>query len=75
MICVVKIEWDSEARVYVATSDDVPGLATEHEKADSLMRKVMELVPELLLLNRRPAATKVRFELKRDETLPLASAA
>jgi hypothetical protein len=75
MICIVKVNWDPEAHVYVATSDDVPGLATEHENADALMRKVMELAPELLLLNRRPHATKVRFELKRDEALPLASAA
>ncbi len=75
MNCIVKIEWDSEAQVYVATSDDVPGLGTEHADADALMRKVLELVPELLLLNRRPPVTRVRFELKRDETLPLASAA
>ena len=25
----VRAEWDEEARVWVATSDDVPGLATE----------------------------------------------
>lgn len=75
MICIVRIDWDPEAHVYVATSDDVPGLATEHESADALIQKVMELVPELLLLNRRPQASKVRFEVKRDESLPLASAA
>jgi predicted RNase H-like HicB family nuclease len=27
----IRAEWDEEARVWVATSDDVPGLATEGE--------------------------------------------
>ena len=73
MICTVSIDWDPDAQVYVATSEDVPGLATEHENADALIQKVVELVPELLLLNNRPHASKIRFVLKRDE--PLASAA
>ena len=27
----IRVEWDEEAQVWVATSDDVPGLATEEE--------------------------------------------
>ena len=27
----VRAEWDNETRVWVASSDDVPGLATEEE--------------------------------------------
>jgi predicted RNase H-like HicB family nuclease len=34
---VVKAIWDDEARVWVATSDDVPGLATEAESIDVLL--------------------------------------
>lgn len=30
----MNIEWDEEAQVWVATSDDVQGLATEHHSFD-----------------------------------------
>ena len=43
--------WDKEAGVWVATSDDVPGLVTEAETQELLERKLVELVPELLLEN------------------------
>jgi len=41
----VKAEWDSEASVWVASSDDVPGLATG---ADTLVEKLKVVIPELL---------------------------
>lgn len=44
----VEAEWDPEAGVWVATSEDVPGLATEAETLESLMAKLRVLVPELL---------------------------
>ncbi len=40
-----------EARVYVATSDDVPGLVAEAATTDALHAKLAVLVPELLELN------------------------
>ena len=43
--------WDDEALVWVATSDDVPGLVTEAETQELLERKLVELIPELLLEN------------------------
>ncbi|MEL6381637.1 MAG: DUF1902 domain-containing protein [Cyanobacteria bacterium J06626_18] len=43
--------WDADAAVWVATSDDVPGLATEAESFESLQRKLRSVVPELLVLN------------------------
>ena len=49
---VVKAIWDDEARVWVATSDDVPGLATEAESIDVLLGKLRVMVPELLEANR-----------------------
>lgn len=45
---VVTAEWDEEARVWVAESDDVPGLITEAATSDELIRKLEKLVPELL---------------------------
>jgi len=43
--------WDDEARVWVASSEDVPGLATEAETAEALVAKLELLIPELLTLN------------------------
>lgn len=48
--CVHAI-WDEEARVWVASSEDVPGLATESETAEALVAKLESLIPELLMLN------------------------
>ncbi|MCK7514183.1 MAG: DUF1902 domain-containing protein [Desulfobacterales bacterium] len=36
----VRAEWDAEAGVWVATSDDVPGLATESETIEALIEKL-----------------------------------
>jgi predicted RNase H-like HicB family nuclease len=47
----IKAVWDSEAKVWVAESEDVPGLITEAESSDALLEKLRVLVPELLELN------------------------
>ena len=44
----VKAEWDAEAKVWVATSDDLPGLVTEAETVEALQRKLATMIPELL---------------------------
>ena len=36
----VRAEWDEEVRVWVATSDDVPGLATEGNNLDELIELI-----------------------------------
>lgn len=48
-----KIEaiWDREAQVWVAQSNDVPGLATEANDLESLTDKLKIIIPELLQLN------------------------
>jgi len=43
--------WDDEAKVWVATSDDVPGLATEAPTWDKLIPKLQSMIPELLDAN------------------------
>jgi hypothetical protein len=45
---VVEAFWDDEARVWVATSDDVPGLTTEAPTLDALVARVNAVAPELL---------------------------
>jgi predicted RNase H-like HicB family nuclease len=47
----ITAEWDPEAEVWVATSDDVPGLVTEDATIEGLLQSLKELVPELLRLN------------------------
>lgn len=47
----VVAEWDADAGVWVATSDDVPGLVTEHADFGVLQRNILELVPILLAEN------------------------
>ncbi len=47
----VKAIWDDEVSVWVATSEDVPGLVTEAATAEELESKLLVLVPELLELN------------------------
>ena len=44
----VKLTWDSEASVWVATSDDVPGLVLESDSYDALIEKVKIAIPELI---------------------------
>ena len=49
--CRVEAFWDSEAEVWVATSEDVPGLATEADTIETLTQKLRQMIPELMLLN------------------------
>ncbi len=48
---VITTTWDSEASVWIATSEDVPGLALESGSLDALIERVRVAVPELLALN------------------------
>lgn len=61
---VVRAEWDADAGVWVATSEDVPGLVTEAETIEALDTKLKNMVPELLEANGcLPADGQVDFEL------------
>ena len=43
--------WDTEAEVWVATSEEVTGLATEADTLENLNDKLRAMIPELLILN------------------------
>ncbi|MDR0905271.1 MAG: DUF1902 domain-containing protein [Oscillospiraceae bacterium] len=47
----VTLSWDTEADVWVATSEDIPGLVLESGSLDALIERVRNAVPELLTLN------------------------
>jgi predicted RNase H-like HicB family nuclease len=59
----VNAVWDADANVWVATSDDVPGLATEADTIEHLLERLRVMIPELLALNGRPVEAEVPFHL------------
>ncbi len=66
-VLVVRATWDGEAGVWVAESDDVPGLVTEAPTSDELFAKLRTLVPELLELNNcMPSGDDVLVKLLAD---------
>ncbi|WP_299489674.1 DUF1902 domain-containing protein [Acaryochloris sp. IP29b_bin.137] len=49
--CTVEAYWDDQASVWTASSEDVPGLATEADTLEALTEKLRDMIPELLQLN------------------------
>lgn len=49
---LVKAEWDAEASVWVATSDDVAGLVAEAPTLEKLRPKLLSMISDLIELNR-----------------------
>jgi hypothetical protein len=50
MELIVQVEYDNEARVWVAQNDAL-GLATEADTMEVLTYKLQEMIPELVELN------------------------
>ena len=75
----VQADWDADAGVWVATSEDVPGLATEAETIERLTDRLRSIIPELLEANGLLPSTShnqaIAFELTshRQELVTLAS--
>lgn len=62
---IVRAFWDAEVEVWVAESDDVPGLATGAATLDELVSKLSVMIPELLELNGHIAAPQLpSFEVR-----------
>jgi hypothetical protein len=57
-ILVIRATWDDVSRVWVAESDDIPGLITESDHEDALISKLRLMVPELLELNESPVRNR-----------------
>jgi len=70
MTCKIVLFWDSEAMVWVATSDDVPGFTLEDRSADSLISRSLLAAPELLEANcNYTGEIDFTFEMSRNERL------
>jgi hypothetical protein len=52
----INAKWDNEASVWVATSDDVIGLAIEASTMDALIERLKLIIPELIELNHQDMA-------------------
>lgn len=66
---IVTARWDDEAKVWVATSDDVLGLVTEAGSMDALVKKLQIIIPELLDANGYPDGDEeVLFQLNSELT-------
>ena len=66
MKCKVEAFWDAEVKVWVATSDDVPGLVTEADTLEILTTKLRKMIPELMMINEiipDNYTGKINFEL------------
>jgi predicted RNase H-like HicB family nuclease len=66
----VNAELDEEAAVWVASSEDVPGLATGADTLEALIEKLKVVIPELLEANGLLAAgiEDVPFAIKAEWT-------
>lgn len=62
---IVKLLWDEEACVWIATSGDIPGLVLESGSIDALIEKVKFAIPELLELNHVAQAERIHFIAER----------
>jgi hypothetical protein len=65
--------WDDDSEVWVAESDEVPGLIAEAESKTRLKEKLAVLVPELLELNtypfdpRKPLEIAIKYNRAEDD--------
>jgi hypothetical protein len=67
----VKLTWDSEAMVWIATSDDVPGLVLESGSFDALVERVRMAVPELIELNGKTNHEyRLKYLTEREDMVP-----
>ena len=48
---IINLLWDNEASVWVATSQNIPGLILESGSLDALIERIRFTAPELLSLN------------------------
>ena len=68
----IDLTWDAEAAVWVATSEDIPGLVLESGSFDALLERVRYAIPELLALNGPSnGPVTVTFQSTRQERLAI----
>lgn len=72
MELLIRMIWDPDASVWVAESDDVPGLVMESGSFDALLERVRFAIPELLKLNNSPQSSlRLNFVSERHEQVAI----
>ena len=69
----IQARWDDEASVWLATSEDVPGLVVEADTWPAMINEVQLVLPELLELSGQ-SHDKLSLTFKAEEHLDLAGA-
>ncbi len=68
MSYIIRFIWDDDAEVWIATSDDVPGLVLESGSFDALVERVKYVVPELIKMNgTAPGNYKLSYITERED--------
>ncbi len=62
-LILVKATWDPEARVFVAESEDVPGLITEAESLEALRAKLPGIIQDLLAVDEADGEIEIPIEI------------
>jgi len=68
----IDARWDDDARVWIATSDDAPGLVVEAASWRVMIDEVRAVLPELLELN-GAAAADISLTFRAETHLALAA--
>ena len=69
---VINFNWDSEAEVWIATSNDIPGLVLESGSFDALLERTRFAIPELIGLNSsKNQSFSLTFKSERHERVVL----
>jgi uncharacterized protein DUF1902 len=69
----IQARWDGEASVWLATSEDVPGLVVEADTWPAMINEVQLVLPDLLEVSGL-SADKLSLTFKAEEHLDLAGA-
>jgi hypothetical protein len=67
----VQARWDGEASVWIATSDDVPGLVVEAESWPRMIEEVRLVLPDLMDLSGQ-GSESLSLTFKAEEHLDVA---
>jgi hypothetical protein len=62
-VLLILAEWDGDADIWSATSEDVPGLAIEADSIENLLNKLSSMIPELLVANKVDYPPEILYEV------------
>jgi Domain of unknown function (DUF1902) len=68
---MIVARWDAEAKVWIATSDDVPGLVVEADSWPAMIEETKLVLPELMELAGAPG-DDLSLTFRAEEHLELA---